>query len=63
MKRIRNCTLVEKLFIHAYLKIFYRKPLFRKIDELEDMNTKIHKIDSAIKIIVTIIYVVNSPLH
>lgn len=30
----------------------------RKIDELGDMNTKIHKIDSAIKIIVTIIYVI-----
>ena len=32
----------------------------RKIDELGDMNTKIHKIDSAIKIIVTSIYVINS---
>lgn len=30
----------------------------RKIDELGDMNTKIRKIDSAIKIIVTIIYVI-----
>lgn len=30
----------------------------RKIDELGDVNTKIHKIDSAIKIIVTIIYVI-----
>ena len=30
----------------------------RKIDELGDMNTKIHKIDSAIKIVVTIIYVI-----